>query len=126
MIQVDSGAVPAVTGFAGARCLAGAGSFSSALRDARVVGREPSIWRTIVGGRVLARSGVPGCSRCAPLVLGTVSQYWFSALSAGLSQPAGAAWATWLDAAHAYDETTRVIVQSRRTMTPETRADASR
>lgn len=44
-------------------------------------------WLTARGGNVLPRLGSPGLGVCAPLAPGMVSQYWLSALWAGLVQP---------------------------------------
>ena len=67
------------------RRLAGAGTASEARRD-RAPAPLVSCFATRAG-KVAATDGRPGLGVCPPPGDGIVSQYWFSALSAGLVQP---------------------------------------
>jgi hypothetical protein len=125
MIHADSGWVLATDGRSAGRCTfgAGAGSVSrtrcEAWREARPdAGAEAKIRFTSVGGKLVAKARMPTLGRCPPTALGTVSQYWLSALSEGLSQiVSGVACATELIRhASAAGRTTRTTMRERLTI----------
>ena len=64
-----------------------AGTVNKARRDAALALAPLESCFTAGDGRVLPSVGRPGLGVCPPIAPGIVSQYWLSALSAGLVQP---------------------------------------